>query len=211
MNETSQQILDRNKSQMDKIVEDSKRAMDVINLDLEKKFEKFDRETESTRLISRDALYKLMLLESSIIAFSITILSVVALRIDPDIVSLKISWIIFLCSILLGYLSFFIESRAKFSISWRTLQVTEFDKKDYNWLDHLSVIAVVLYTLIVSPRNLIFCRWLKSDKEYKKYIHNMNGKTIGLLADILKIPLFLETISIVLFIIGLWYFIKTFI
>jgi len=118
MNNEIQQNLDKHKSKMDKIVEESKRAMEDIDLDLEKKFEKFDRETEAARLISREALYKLMFLESSIVVFSVTLLSVVALRLNPDVGDLKVSWVLFLCSIVLGYFSFFIESRAKFTISW---------------------------------------------------------------------------------------------
>jgi len=210
MPETFSKIAEESKSKMEKISEDFKNSMKKLDDDLEKKFDKFDRETEAARTISRDALYKMVLLETSIIAFSVTLLSVSALRISPDTNSLKISWVVFLVSVILWLLSAFIESRAKFTISWRSLQVSEFDKKDYNWIDYLKVIGVVAYSLVISPRNLIFCTWRKNTDEYKKYVHNMNGKTIGFLAETIKLPLYLETISLLLFVVGLFYFIKTF-
>lgn len=210
MPEEFSKIAEAQKAKLDKITSDFKSSMKELDNDLEKQFLKFDRETEAARVISRDALYKMVLLETSIVAFSVTLLSVASLRINPDLGSLKISWIIFLGSIIFWLLSLFIESRAKFTISWRNLQVSEYDKKDYSWTDHLKVMGVALYSLFVSPRNLIFCTWRKNTDEYKKYVHNMNAKVIGLVADILKVPLFFEGLSLILFVAGLYYFIKTF-
>lgn len=210
MQEAFSKVIEEQKTNLDKIAADSKKAMDDINNDFEKKFEKFDRETEAARMISRDALYKMVILETSIIAFSVTLLSVSALRINPNAAFLKTSWVLFLASIICWLSSAFIESRAKFTISWRNLQVSEYDKKDYNYLDHLKVMGVAVYSLFISPRNLIFCIWRKNTPGYKKYVHNMNAKVIGLIADILKIPLSLELFSIILFVVGLVYFVKTF-
>lgn len=210
MSEAFSRIAEEQKARLEKISSDFKNSMKEQDDDLEKKFAKFDRETEAARIISRDALYKMVILETSIIAFSVTLLSVAALRINPDLHSLKISWVVFLVSIIFWLSSLFIESRAKFTISWRSLQVSEYNKKDYNWVDHLKVMGVAMYSLFISPRNLIFCTWRKQTDEYKKYVHNMNAKVIGLVADILKVPLFFEGLSLVLFVTGLYYFIKTF-
>ncbi len=181
-----------------------------INNDLEKQFNKFDKDIENSRIISRGALYKLSLLSTSIIAFSVTLTSLSADKLRVNIEDLKTSWITFLFSIIFTYFSLFLESRIKFCITWRSLQVREFDKKDFAFPDHLKVIFVALYSVIISPRNLIFCIWKKQDDKYKNYVANMNAKTVGLLADMQKIPLFFELLAIVLFIIGIWIFAKSF-
>jgi hypothetical protein len=183
--------------------------MEKQNLELKEKFKKLDDDLEGARTLSRDTLHKLILLATSIVGFSITVVSTNLFNQRANFGELKLSWYIFLLAIITAYISLFLESRVKYALSWRAFQVMQFNKKYFSFQDWVKVFAVIIYSIILSPRNLVFCR-MYSSEDKKTYFANLNGKTVGWLAETYKLVLLIETITAVIFIYGLYLFIKSF-
>ena len=61
------------------------------------KFREFDKNLLEARLISRDVIYKIILICSSIIGFSLTLISIPNFDLRSDINQLKSSWNLFFC------------------------------------------------------------------------------------------------------------------
>jgi hypothetical protein len=60
--------------------------------------------------------------------------------------------------VVLGPLSVVLESRAKYAVTWRASQPMEFEQEPASAKERLQILGVVLYTLLVRPRNLILVR-----------------------------------------------------
>lgn len=173
------------------------------------KFKKFDEGLTEARLVSRDVIYKIILICSSIVGFSITLMSVPYLELRTDVGLVGVSWYFFLFTIILGFLSIFLEGRLHYALKWRAFQVQDFDKNyKYPFSDKLKVWSVCLYSLIF-PRNLIFCRIYKS-KEDNKYNYLLNAKAVQTLAELEKIPFILENLFILSFISALIIFVASY-
>jgi len=83
-------------------------------------------EMESSRAVNRDVIYRVVLLSASIVGFSATLLSIKTLKLNVDSGLLELSWILFAAVILIGPLSIFVESRARYAITWRSIQPQHF-------------------------------------------------------------------------------------
>jgi hypothetical protein len=129
--------------------------------DFQAKMEKFDRDLEHSRALSRNLIEKIIVLATSIVGVSITVLSVEQLKISLDSSTLMVSWRLFALTIALGLLIPFIESRAKYVIFWRSLQPQEFEKRENSIItraQRLRVLLVTTYGIFINPRSLIYCR-----------------------------------------------------
>lgn len=175
----------------------------------EQKFKEFDENLNQARLVSRDLIYKIIIICSSIIGFSLTLMSLPDLELKSDVHLLQISWYLFLSTISLGFLSIFIEARLHYALKWRAIQVQDYDEKyTYPLGDKFKVFFIGIFSLVF-PRNLIFCRIYKTKKE-KTYYALLNAKVIVLLAELEKITFNIENLFVFLFISALFVFIKSF-
>lgn len=173
------------------------------------KIKEFDDKLSSARLVSRDVIYKIILICSSIIGFSLTLISIPNLEFKSDIIQLQTSWNLFLYTIVLGFVSIFIEGRLHYALQWRSFQVQDYDENyKYPFVDKMKVWLVCLYSLIF-PRNLIFCRSYKT-KEDKRYYALLNAKAVMTLAELEKLTFLLENIFVVVFIIALFTFVRSY-
>ena len=75
-----------------------------------------------------------------------------------DFSLLRVSWFLFAGVVALGPLLIFVESRAKYAITWRAANPQNFDPQPFNALDRLKFAGVLVYTLAMRPRNLIYAR-----------------------------------------------------
>lgn len=180
-----------------------------VQQELKEQMAEFDKNLTNARIISRDVIYKVILLCSTIIGFSLTLISIPQVGLNTNIGILKTSWYLFLATIISGFLSLFLEGRLHYALKWRSFQVQCFDK-DYTYpiKDKLKVWLVCLYSL-VSPRNLIFCRIYRNPKE-KKYNELLNAKAVITLAELEKLTFILEDLFISLFIAGLLVFVASY-
>jgi len=173
------------------------------------KLKEFDEGLVEARIVSRDVIYKIILICSSIVGFSITLMSIPNLELRTDVDLLRASWYFFLFTIILGFFSIFLEGRLHYALKWRAFQIQDFDKNyKYPFRDKLKVWSVCLYSLIF-PRNLIFCRIYKS-KEDNKYNYLLNAKAVQTLAELEKIPFILENLFILSFISALVIFVASY-
>ena len=163
------------------------------------KMKDFDEGLKTARSISREAIYKVVLLSGSIVGFSATIQSIQNLKLTTNIHTLRISWILFLTVIALGPLMNIIESRVAYIIVWRRLQPQKVDwKQRLRLREKIVAIAALLYSIAISPRNLIFCREYKSDAAITLN-QRQNGMTIAIANLLINFVLFLESIFLLLF------------
>lgn len=172
------------------------------------KFKEFDENLAFSRLVSRDVIYKIILICSSIIGFSLTLLSLPSVELRSDLNLLKISWYLFLYTIVLGFLSVFLEGRLHYALHWRVIQVQDFDEKYlYPITDRLKVWFVCLWSLVF-PRNLIFCK-IYNTSANKKYYALLNAKTVMSLAGMEKSIFLLENIFVTVFVLALFTFVRS--
>jgi hypothetical protein len=134
---------------------------------IDERYERFDQEIEQARAISRDAIYRATLLSASVVAFSATLLSIDQLDVKADQSLLGASWSLFACVVVLGPLSVALEARAQLVVTWRSLQPQDFDQLDRKptLLERLKLYGVLLYSLALRPRNLIYARHTDYDKD----------------------------------------------
>jgi len=180
-----------------------------LQQEFKKKFTEFDKNLADARLISRGVIYKIILLCSTIIGFSLTLISLSQMGIHTDINTLKLSWYLLLATIVLGFLSLFVEGRLHYALKWRSFQVQDYDKGYvYPFIDRIKVWLVCAYSLIF-PRNLVFCRVYKGTK-VKKHNELLNAKAVLTLAELEKLTFIFENLFIVLFITGLIIFVMSY-
>lgn len=115
-------------------------------------------EMEEARAIGRDAIYRVVVLSAVIVGFSATLLSVKTLDLSVNRSLLRTSWLLFAAAIALGPISVYLESRAKYAVSWRALQAQDFERRGATRGETLRLLAVLAYTILIRPRNLIFAR-----------------------------------------------------
>lgn len=180
-----------------------------LQREFKEKFSEFDKDLADARIISQDTIYKIILLCSTIVGFSITLISLSKIGIKVDVATLKTSWYLFLATIILGFLSLFIEGRLHYALKWRAFQVQDYDKAyEYPFLDKIKVWLVCLCSLFF-PRNLIFCRIYRDPKE-KKYNSLLNAKAVQTLAEIEKLTFIIENFFIIFFVVALIIFVKSY-
>jgi hypothetical protein len=167
--------------------------------DFKQKMKDFDEGLKTARSVSREAIYKIVLLSGSIVGFSATIQSIQNLKISTNIEILRVSWILFLVVVALGPLMNIIESRVAYIIVWRGLQPQKTDWKHLLRLrGKISVFLTLLYSLAFSPRNLIFCRQYKNES-IADLRQRQNGMMIATANLLINFVLFLESVFLLLF------------
>lgn len=186
-----------------------KNSLEQYAFEQKEKFKEFDEELSGARVISRDVIYKVIIICSSIIGFSVTLISIPNLELQINSSLLKTSWYFFLSTIIIGFFSIFLEGRLHYTLKWRAFQVQDFNQ-DYNYriFDKIKVWVVCFYSLVF-PRNLIFCLVYKSEKE-NKYNYILNAKTVQTLAELEKVPFFLENLFIIVFVTALYIFVRSY-
>jgi hypothetical protein len=123
--------------------------------------EQYDRmaeEMEAARVVNREALYRVVVLAAAIVGFSATLLSLEAVDLRIDESRLRLSWLLLALVIGIGPISIYLESRAKYAITWRGMQAQEFDQPGPSAVERVKLLAVVLYTVLIRPRNLSYVR-----------------------------------------------------
>jgi len=182
--------------------------LDEFMREQKERFEKFDRGLASARYLSRDVIYKIIILCSSIIGFSLTLMSLPNLKLNLNIELLKTSWYLLLLTIILGFTSIFVEGRLHYALEWRSFQLQEYEKYHFNFLDRFKIIFISLWSIIF-PRNLIFCGAYKT-KDEVKYNSLLNARIVMTLAELEKLTFYLENIFIIVFITALVIFVKSY-
>lgn len=160
------------------------------------KIDKMATEMEQARAVTREVIFRVVVLSASIVGFSATALSIknIDLRVNEHV--LRISWLLFAAVVILGPLSIYLESRAQYAVTWRANQAMEFDQPRATRREQLQILAVLLYTLLIRPRNLIFVRDTNFEDKRKAWI---NGVLIQKLHSAWDLALALELVFWLLF------------
>lgn len=184
--------------------------LEKINKELREKLREFDADLNSARVISRDVIYKIIFLCSTIIGFSVTLITIKTplFEIGVDTKKLQFSWYLFLLTIIVGFASLLFEGRLHYALAWRALQVQIHEDHKYSLIENIKIYFIVLYSIIF-PRNLFFCRIYKTEEE-KNWNALANGKTVRILAELEKFPFLLENLFIAFFVIALFVFVTSY-
>lgn len=205
------EIAKENQERWDALNEKHRREHREFMDDFNAKMEKLDRDLEHSRSLSRDLIEKIVVLATSIVGFSVTILSIEQLNLSLGIAELMTAWILFASAIALGLLIPFIESRVKYVIFWRGLQPQEHEEKGKSivtLMQRSKVFLVTMYSIFINPRSLIYCRPEKDEKKY--YLDKVrNGVVIHQANLYVNLIFILELAFVVTFIFGFVYFIAS--
>jgi hypothetical protein len=164
------------------------------------KYDRMASEMEEARSVGREVIYRVVVLSGATVAFSATLLSIQNLDLKLDEHLLRDSWILFAVVIFLGPLSLFLESRARYAITWRSIQAQEFERRKSSGQEKLQLFGVVLYTLLVRPRNLIFVRDTDYGDKEKAWL---NARMIQRLHFVWDLALGLELVFWLVFVAAL--------
>ena len=179
--------------------------------DIQKQHEEFDKKLRSARQISRNNIYKIVLLCAGIVGFSVSLFSIPIFQGGLNLVRFKYAWYIFTVVIITGLATLILEGRMRYAIAWKGYQVMKFKDKisDYSFKERLMANIIAIITLIY-PANLIFNKIYTNsqEKEHKEY---MNGLVVNKLArtEMFLISM-LENIFIIAFILGLFVLVSAF-
>jgi hypothetical protein len=183
--------------------EQAMRRIKEFEYEYKEKFKDFDTGLEAARSISREAIYKIVLLSASIVGFSATVQSIEGLSLNTHPGLLRIAWILFIATIVTGPLVNLIEARTKYVITWRSFQVQEADwKHDLNLWRKAQAVLVLLYSMAILPRSLLLCR-IYEDGDTKKLRARQNGMVVTLANLFINLVLLMEVLFIALFIAAL--------
>ena len=142
-------------ARLDAITAEAIARMDARAAETVAKLDAMAAEMEDARRVGRDSIYRVALLSAAIVGFSATLLSIESVSGRVDFSLLRVSWFLFAGVVALGPLLIFVESRAKYAITWRAANPQNFDPQPFNALDRLKFAGVLVYTLAMRPRNLI--------------------------------------------------------
>ena len=205
------EVAKENQERWDKLNEKHHREHKEFKDEFNAKMEKLDRDLEHSRTLSRNLIEKIVVLATSIVGFSVTILSVDQLDLNLSFSELMVSWILFASTIALGLLIPFIESRVKYVIFWRGLQPQEFEDKGESivtFWQRIKVFFVTIYSIFLNPRSLIYCRPEKD--ESKHHLDKVrNGVVIHQANLYVNLIFIFELAFIITFIFGFVYFIAS--
>jgi hypothetical protein len=181
----------------------------MVLKDHQQMMDRFDTNLKDARLLSRGAIYKVILLSSSIIGFSVTLASFQNLGLRVNIETLKYSWYLFLFTIVVGFFTLFLEGRIKYALAWKAIQPQIFDESiHFGFPEIIKVNLVVCFSLLF-PRNLFFGRIYSNERD-RKYYQFLNAKAVYYLAELEKLPFHFENFFIILFILSLIVFISSY-
>lgn len=202
MTKSLEELAKEQQQSWDKLAEKHQREHDKFMSDFNAKMEKFDNDLEGSRTVARETMSRIVVLSTTIVGFSVTLLSLKELNLRIDEHSLRIAWLLFTVTIALGLLLPYLESRAKYVIHWRGLQHQEWDAdafKSLNLWDKLKVIVVILFSVFILPRSLIFCK-VYTDEKIKKKMAIYNALSIHWTNKVIDSVFFLELVFILTFV-----------
>jgi hypothetical protein len=99
-----EEVARENQERWDALSEKHRREHEEFMDKFNAKMEKLDRDLEHSRSLSRNLIEKIIVLATSIVGFSVTILSVGQLNINLRMSELMVSWILFASTIAFGLL-----------------------------------------------------------------------------------------------------------
>jgi len=170
-------------------------AMEKAGEKQHERMEKFSRDLERVRALSRDAIYRVTVLSASIVAFSSTVLSVRQLHLRANTTLLAASWCLFAAAVVLGPALVAVEARAQFIITWRSLQPQDFDmERRLTFRERAQLFFVLLYALTIRPRSLFFARHTDYDANAPTQGMWMNFRAVLAMHLVMDIALGLEIV-----------------
>jgi len=178
--------------------------------ELEKKNNNFDKNIRSAKQISRNTIYRVVLLSSGIIGFSVSFFSIPILQSALNVSRLRFSWYFFLSAIIIGITILFLAGRFRSALTWKTHQLSQWLEKydDYTKFEKIQARFIALLSLIY-PYNLVFNK--SYNAEGSKHEQRVNGLVVHFLArgeqGLISI---LENIFLVCFILGLVFLVFSF-
>ncbi|HEU0050773.1 MAG TPA: hypothetical protein VFQ60_01820 [Patescibacteria group bacterium] len=183
--------------------------------ELEAKFDKLDRQEKDARALSRDTVYKIVLLSASIIGFSASLISIKGLSERINMVRLYNAWELLLGTIIVGFVLLFVEARINHAIARRYFiqDLGELGKDGYNetirsvsWKRWVKVWCGFLLS-IFTPQNLLFNK-TQEDPNKKRNDAILSHLLLIRLASFGRIFVFwMENVFFALFIISLFFLI----
>lgn len=177
-----------------------------------KKQDRLDKDLNFNRKNSRDVIYKIILISASIVAFSVSLASIEFLNNRINLLQLYFSWKLFLGVIILGFLLLFLEPRLEHAKAWRHFllyqNVTDEEMKRITRRQKIKIYWI-LFKSILQPENLYFGKPSTKEREHEDKV--LSFLLLDKMAKIRWRALFWsENIFIILFIISLMFFIKSF-
>ena len=173
--------------------------------------ERFDKNIKASKQISRNAIYRIVLLSSAIVGFSVSLFSIPTLQQSINLHSVRFSWYSFIAVIIIGSLSLLAEGRISYAVTWKGRQTSDYNYSlsDYSIKEKLFAIFIVIWTLLY-PANLVFNRIYKNENE-KKFKPKVNGLVVHWLARLGHRITFLENLVFIFFVIGLFLLVRSFV
>lgn len=166
----------------------------------ERDMEKFDRDLERVRALSRDAIFRVTVLSSSIVAFSATILSIRQLQLNVNKNLLGASWCLFAAAVVLGPATVALEARAQLIITWRARQPQHHDMERMLTVgERLQLFFVLLYGITIRPRSLFYARHTDYDAKTPTQGMWMNARAIQAMHFVMDTALALEIVVWIVF------------
>jgi len=159
--------------------------------------EQFEKNIKAARQISRNAVYRIVLLSSAIVGFSVSIFSIPSLQENINLFLVRWSWYAFLVVIIFGAFSLLFEGRIRYAATWKGRQTSIWadSLKDYTGYENFLAYLIVLVTLLY-PANLIFNK-VQADKEKAAFQQKVNGLVVHRLARLVHSIVVLETLVFV--------------
>jgi len=180
-------------------------------LDYLEKFKELDKKLNTSRKSSRSTIYKIIILSSGIIGFSVSLFSVPILQSNLNIEKLSFSWYFFLSTIILGFFLLLIEPRINYAKAWKSVQPQKFpenSKFDFSIKEMFIALCIILISLF-HPSNLIYNRVYETEQE-KTFKEKINFLVVHWLARIGSSLLILENLIFIIFTTGLFFLILSF-
>jgi len=191
-------------SNLDEIVEKSKREMKELSDKFKRDFDEFDGRLDNSRKLSISAISRLVFLSSGIVGFSVSLFSVQTIQSRLDLEALRFSWYFFVFVIIGGFFILIFEGRFRFAKAWKNFQVSSYPNAgnyDYSFREKFFA-TLILIISVFYPANLLFNRVYNSEEE-RVFKTRVNGLVVHKLASIENSLIFFENIIFISFICGI--------
>jgi len=178
---------------------------------LQKKHKEFDKSIKAARQISRNTIYRIVLLSAGIVGFSVSLFSIPLLQQSLNLSTIRYSWYFFITVIILGTFLLLAEGRIRLALTWKSEQVSQWvdSLKDYSTKEQRSAWLIMFWTLI-HPSNLTFNKVIENNVE-KDFQQRVNGLVVHRLARVgLGLPV-IENVLFIVFVLALIFLVKSFV
>lgn len=169
---------------------------------MEKPFDKYFKNIDAARKLSRDAINKIVLLSAGTLSFSVTLFTAFSEKID--VTRVRWSWYALLATVIVGYSSLLLQGRLAYAKEWKMSNIvwTEGTPKKYPFYYWPVTVPFALFSVIV-PANMIFNKVEEKSWFSSAFREKVNHYVVHELAWFEhRVPL-LENICILTFIAGL--------